>query len=192
VCNLTTPAQYFHALRRQLKRDFRRPLIIMTPKSLLRHPRVFSPVEDFVNGRFQEVLDDPRPPKNPGRLVLCSGKVFYDILERREKDENGHAALVRLEQFYPFPGKMLEEIAHKYEGVDEVVWVQEESQNRAGWWFMQPRLRELFPDKPVRYVGRVATASPATGSLRIHRKEQDMITASALGAAVEGAGVVAT
>jgi len=181
VVNLTTPAQYFHALRRQLKRPFRRPLVVMAPKSLLRHPRCVSPVAELEGGRFHEVLDDPAPPASPRRLALCSGKVFYDLLERREAAAAGGVALVRVEQLYPWNEARWREVAERYAGVAEVTWAQEETRNRGGWSFMFPRLLELFPGKPIGYVGRAAAASPATGSLRIHKREQDQIVREALG-----------
>jgi len=173
VCNLTTPAQYFHALRRQMMRGFRRPLIIMTPKSLLRHPSAVSSVDDLVGGGFTEILDDPSPPEQTRRLVLCSGKVFYDLLKKRETDKIEGVALVRIEQLYPFAATHMARIRERYSRAEEVIWAQEESQNRGGWTFMVPHLMEHFPDRPIRYVGRRASASPATGSLRIHKQEQD-------------------
>ncbi len=179
VCNLTTPAQYFHALRRQLHRSLRRPLIVMAPKSLLRHPLARSPVDDLVRGRFEEVLDDPDGPARPERLLLCSGKVYYDLIERRRKDGFDNAAIVRLEQFHPFPEKLLARIKKKYSGVSEVVWVQEEPMNRGGWSFVFPRLFEIFPDMEIRYSGRRPSASPATGSLRIHKSNQERLVGEA-------------
>jgi len=175
VCNLTTPAQYFHALRRQLHRSLRRPLIIMAPKSLLRHPAVRSPVDELVKGKFEEVLDDRSAPPDPVQLIFCSGKVYYDLIEKRETDGIDHAAIVRIEQFYPYPEKKLRRIKKKYGAVSEVVWVQEEPKNRGGWTFILPRLLELFPDRPIRYAGRSAMASPATGSLRIHKLTQQRL-----------------
>ena len=181
VCNLTTPAQYFHVLRRQVKRNFRRPLVIMSPKSLLRHPRVISPVDELASGTFHEVLDDPTPPERARRLVLCSGKVFYDLLERRERDSISDTALVRMEQFYPCPEGALREVTARYREVDEVVWAQEEPQNRGGWSFVHQRLQRLFPNHPLRYVGREASASPAPGSLRVHQLEQEQLVRDAFG-----------
>jgi 2-oxoglutarate dehydrogenase E1 component len=186
VVNLTTPANYFHVLRRQLKRAFRRPLIVMAPKSLLRHPRAVSPVDELSTGRFREVLDDPAPPAEVRRLVLCSGKLFYDLLERREKDGAEGVALVRVEQFYPWPTGPMAEIAQKYRGVPEVVWAQEESRNRGGWSFMEPRLRRLFPGYEIQYRGRRASASPAVGSHRAHQREQDQVVRAALGLETRG------
>jgi 2-oxoglutarate dehydrogenase E1 component len=180
VCNLTTPAQYFHALRRQMKRSFRRPLIIMSPKSLLRHPLCVSPVEELMSGGFREILDDPRPPAKARRLVLCTGKVYYDLREQRETDGVNDAALVRIEQLYPFNENAMDAIQSRYGDIEQVIWAQEEPQNRGAWTFMFARLLDRFPDVPVRYVGREASASPATGSLRIHKEEQEEIVKRAL------------
>ena len=181
VCNLTTPAQYFHALRRQLKRSFRRPLVIMAPKSLLRHKQAVSPPSELVSGHFSEMLDDPTPPAGATRrLVLCSGKVYYDLLEGREQHGVSDAAIVRVEQFYPFNDALLRALVKPYKGAEQVVWVQEETENRGGWSFMLPRLLELFPYRKLRYVGREPSASPATGSLRIHREQQAKLVAEAL------------
>jgi len=180
VCNLTTPAQYFHALRRQMKRSFRRPLIIMSPKSMLRHPLCISPVEELMSGGFHEILDDPRPPAKVRRLVLCTGKVYYDLLAQRETDGVEDSALVRIEQLYPFNEHAMDTIQSRYGDIEQVIWAQEEPQNRGGWTFMFPRLLERFPNIPVRYVGREASASPATGSLRIHKEEQEEIVKQAL------------
>jgi len=172
VCNATTPAQYFHLLRRQVKRRFRRPLILMAPKSLLRHKRCVSPVADLEQGAFEEVLDDPEPPGNPARVALCSGKVFYDLLEFREQEGIRDTALVRVEQFYPFPERKLRAALARYPGARELVWAQEEPQNRGGWTFIGPRLRALAPAMTLRYSGRPASASPAVASLRLHKQEQ--------------------
>jgi 2-oxoglutarate dehydrogenase E1 component len=180
VCNLTTPAQLFHALRRQIKASYRRPLIIMAPKSLLRHKRAVSPLDDLINGRFQEFLDDPTSPDSPKRLVLCSGKVFYDLLEAREEREIQDVAIVRVEQFYPFHTEMFERVVAPYKDAAEVVWAQEETRNRGGWTYMMPRLMELFPDREIRYVGRGPSASPATGSPGVHRDEQAALVNEAL------------
>ena len=181
VCNLTTPAQYFHALRRQLRRNLRRPLVIMAPKSLLRHRRCVSPVADLVGGHFSEFLDDPAAPAEPRRLVLCSGKVFYDLLAGREERGADDVAIVRVEQFYPFNAELFAEVTGPYAGASEIAWVQEETENRGGWVYMRPHLQQAFPDHRLRYIGRAASASPATGSLRVHREQQEAIVAEALG-----------
>ncbi len=188
VCNLTTPAQFFHALRRQLKRQFRKPLVIMTPKSLLRHARVTSPIAELAEGHFREILDDPSPPAVVEHLVLCSGKVYYDLLAGREVGPADSleprsapaAALIRIEQFYPLNRDLLREIVGKYPAARRIVWVQEESQNRGGWSFMFPHLHQMFPDHNIEYVGRRASASPATGSAKVHREGQERIVREAL------------
>ena len=181
VCNLTTPAQYFHALRRQMKRDFRRPLIVMAPKSLLRHPMAVSPVDELVTGRFHEILDDPAPPRAVRRLVLVSGKLYYDLASRREADKVDDVAIERVEQFYPINGREIERLRERYGAAKQIVWAQEEPKNRGGWSFLHPYLYEWFPGRPILYVGRAAGASPATGSLRIHKREQARIVGEALG-----------
>ena len=180
VCNLTTPAQLFHALRRQIMARFRRPLIIMSPKSLLRHKKAVSPLEDLIVGRFQEFLEDPITPDKPRRLVLCSGKVYYDLAAGREERGIDDVAIVRVEQFYPFNTKLFERVVAPYRGAAEVVWAQEETRNRGGWSFMMPRLLELFPDRKLKYVGRQSSASPATGSSSIHREQQAELVREAL------------
>ncbi len=170
VANLTTPANYFHVLRRQVMRDFRKPLVVMSPKSLLRHPAAGSALEDFTRGSFQEIIDDSAAPAQAGRLILCSGKVYYDLADYRAKNGATNTALVRLEQLYPLHTRRLAELAKKYANA-KVVWCQEESQNNGAWSFLAPQLEEIFGRKPV-YVGRDASASPAVGQLAIHRLEQ--------------------
>jgi 2-oxoglutarate dehydrogenase E1 component len=180
VCNLTTPAQYFHLLRRQVRRDFRKPLIVMTPKSLLRHKEAVSPIEELVSGRFREVIDDPAAkPERVRRVVLCSGKVFYDLWDGRAERQAEDIAIVRVEQFYPFPEKHLRQTLARYRQAREFVWAQEESHNMGGWSFMEPRLRAMG-HQPL-YVGRDASASPAVGSLAIHLREQKELVEAALG-----------
>jgi 2-oxoglutarate dehydrogenase E1 component len=181
VCNLTTPAQYFHVLRRQLTRRLRRPLVIMSPKSLLRHRRAVSPVDGLVSDRFHEVFDDPSPPARPRRLVLCSGKIFYDLVEGRDAAGIDDVAIVRVEQLYPFNSAMFRRILEPYLGAEAVVWVQEETRNRGAWSYMLPILHEHLPDHEIAYAGRAPSASPATGSLRVHRKQQTDVVAEALG-----------
>ncbi|HEY8506131.1 MAG TPA: hypothetical protein VIL46_16210, partial [Gemmataceae bacterium] len=178
VCNPTTPAQYFHLLRRQIKRDFRKPLVVLTPKSLLRHREAVSPLDELARGHFREVLDDPRAgdPARVRRVLLCSGKVYYDLLEQR--GDRPDLAVVRLEQFYPFPERQLREVLERYAAAEEWIWVQEESQNMGGWSFMEPRLRAMGYE--VRYIGRDASASPATGSLAFHLREQKELVDAAL------------
>jgi 2-oxoglutarate dehydrogenase E1 component len=179
VCYPSTPAQYFHVLRRQMRRDFRKPLVLMTPKSLLRLKAAVSPLEQLVRGRFLEVLDDESArPDRVRRVLLCSGKVYYDLAERRAQEEAGEVALVRVEQFYPFPEAMLAAALKRYARAEQFLWVQEESQNMGGWTFMEPRLRAL--GFTPQYVGRDASASPATGSLQIHKREQRELVEAAI------------
>ena len=180
VCNLTTPAQYFHVLRRQMKRSFRRPLILMTPKSLLRHKKVVSDIEALANGRFHEILDDATAEAGSvRRLLLCAGKVYYDLLERRG-DDASDVGIIRVEQFYPFPVEYLRKVLARYRNVKDWVWVQEESMNMGGWTFMEPRLRAM--GYPLKYVGRDTSASPATGSRQVHVHEQkDLVEAAIAG-----------
>ena len=187
VCNVTTPAQYFHLLRRQLARPFRKPLVIMSPKSLLRHKQVVSPAEDFIEGSFQEFIDDPARPEKTRRLVLVSGKLYYDLLAGREAaapERVKDVALLRVEQFYPLNEERLRALLKSYDAegsLEEIVWAQEEPLNRGGWIYMSARVGpEIWP-KPLRYVGRPAAASPAVGSMRKHREGQAAIVAEALG-----------
>jgi 2-oxoglutarate dehydrogenase complex dehydrogenase (E1) component-like enzyme len=168
-------------LRRQVKQEIIRPLIVMTPKSLLRLPAASSTPADLTSGGFQPVIDDETITKKSDvtRIVLCSGKVYYDLDAARA---NPNVALVRLEQFYPFPGNRLIELFAEYENAKEIFWTQEEPQNMGGWSFVEPRLREIKPEKmTLRYVGRSASASPATGSYAIHNLEQQQIVDEAFG-----------
>ena len=169
VANLTTPAQIFHALRRQMKRDFRKPLVVMSPKSLLRNPAAVSRIEEFTTGAFQEILDDPAAPAKAQRLILCSGKVYYDLCDYRDKNKVANTAIVRVEQMYPLHTARLKEIEKKYSGA-RLVWCQEESQNMGAWSFLAPQLESLFGRQPL-YAGRDASASPAVGSLALHKLE---------------------
>jgi 2-oxoglutarate dehydrogenase E1 component len=180
VCNLTTPAQYFHVLRRQMKRNFRKPLILMTPKSLLRLKTAVSPIDEFTAGHFVEVLDDDQvDPVRIRRVLLCSGKIYYQLLEQRARQHSEEVAILRVEQFYPFPAELLRQSLSRYRKAEEWVWVQEESMNMGGWTFMEPRLRTL--GWPVAYVGRDMSASPATGSRRVHLSEQKDLVEAAIG-----------
>jgi 2-oxoglutarate dehydrogenase E1 component len=181
VVNATTPAQYFHLLRRQVNRDFRAPLVIMTPKSLLRRPGVTSTIDELAEGSFQEIIEDPRGITSARRLVLCCGKVYYDLMEKA-KAEGASAedvAIVRVEQLYPFHPERWNEIAEKYENVKEWVWVSEEPVNYGAWTFMRQHLESLY-DGALWYVGRARSASPAVGSKRAHDRQQDMLTSYAL------------
>ncbi len=182
VVNCTTPAQYFHALRRQMRRAYRAPIVIFTPKSLLRAPRATSRVADFVNRGFQTVLDDPaiQDPRRVRRVLCCSGKVYYDIMAYREKRDGvgpgeaaGDVAIVRLEELYPWPEPEINALMARYAAAEAVFWVQEEPANMGAWTFVRERLQEpLRTLSKLGYAGRSPSASPATGSARIHRAEQ--------------------
>ncbi len=180
ICNLTTPAQFFHVLRRQMKREFKKPLIIMTPKSLLRHKECISKVEEFTDGQFHNIIDDHSVNKEQiKKVVFCSGKVYYDLNAHRKTRGYQHIAIIRIEQFYPLEKNQLKEIIESYPGEADFIWCQEEPKNMGGWSFMLPHLLELCSTKPL-YIGRKASASPAVGSLAIHRHEQSKLISDAL------------
>jgi 2-oxoglutarate dehydrogenase E1 component len=180
VVQPTTPAQFFHCLRRQVRRNFRRPLIMLTPKSLLRHPEVVSSVEELTQGHFQEVLDDPTAPERVRRVLFCSGKVYYELAAARREQQIDDVAIVRVEQFYPLWDDLWEKITDKYVAVEEWVWVSEEPTNFGAWGFMHANLATYRPEGPVWYVGRARSASPATASLAMHRRQQQLILTYAL------------
>jgi 2-oxoglutarate dehydrogenase E1 component len=191
VCNLSTPAQYFHALRRQMHRNFRKPLVIMTPKSLLRHKLCVSPLDEFTQGTFRTVIDDialDGAPEagvriergNVRRLLLCSGKIYYDLLAARRERAMDSVTIVRVEQLYPFPAAEIEAIVKSYPEAKQVCWVQEEPWNMGAWHTMFRRLRRVLPDdRTLTYVGRSEAASPATGSFKMHQaEERDLLNAA--------------
>jgi 2-oxoglutarate dehydrogenase E1 component len=181
VCYPTTPAQYFHLLRRQVKQEWSKPLIVMTPKSLLRLPQATSSRDQLMDGGFYPIIGDSVNPASVERVVICSGKVYYDLVAEQEKDNSGRIAILRLEQFYPFPQNLLQQWMGAYTNSKEIFWVQEEPQNMGGWNFMRPRLEALLNDhQELRYVGRTASASPATGSYTIHQLEQQALVKEAL------------
>lgn len=183
----TTAAQYFHVLRRQICRDFRKPLVIMSPKSLLRHPKVVSPLEAFEKGQFEEVIDDERikDAKNVKRVVLCSGKIFYEMLEATSTAPEGEVALVRVEQLYPFPAKKLAEVMARYKNIKDAVWAQEEPQNMGAWTFIRSRIEELLPESVrLKYVGRRDAGTTAEGSTKAHAAEQARIINEAINPSV--------
>ncbi len=181
----TTPAQYFHLLRRQARARPERPMIVMTPKSLLRLPAAASPVRELVEGRFRPILDDPSAAERREevtRLVLCTGKVYYDIAGHAEREAATSVAVVRVEELYPFPAAALDELVASYPGLEEVVWTQEEPRNMGALTFVGPRLRGAVPrDIPLRYVARPERASPAEGRHVDHNREQQRIVREALG-----------
>ena len=168
----TTPAQYFHALRRQIHQPFRKPLVVMTPKSLLRNKVARSPVQDFVKGHYQPVIDDDQASGKEERVLLCSGKVYYDLLAERDARGLTDTAIIRLEQIYPFPNDQLKEICGRYKKAKAYRWVQEESRNRGAWYFVFQRFPDFIPSQfRLEYAGRASGASPATGSHKQHTEE---------------------
>lgn len=173
VLNCSTPASLFHAMRRQLKRDFQVPMVIMSPKSLLRHPKCVSTLKDLSEGEFQEVINDSQVAKKVRRVVLCSGKIYYDILAGKEAGKHSDVAVVRIEQLYPLPEWKLTEIFAQYKGA-EFCWAQEEPKNQGTWLHLA---RYDFPST-LRYIGRKSSASPATGYKNIYEKEQAEIVAA--------------
>ncbi|HNY03369.1 MAG TPA: 2-oxoglutarate dehydrogenase E1 component [Bacteroidales bacterium] len=184
IANCTTPANFFHLLRRQLRWDFRKPLVVFTPKSLLRHPRCISSPAEFTSGGFREVIDDAgADPALIRRVVMCSGKVFYDILEEKEKQQATHVALVRLEQLYPLPVEQIRNIFARYTHAGHFEWVQEEPVNMGAWKFIAQNL-VFDPKTPfarLHHTARPATGSPATGSSKLHKIQQRLIVEKALG-----------
>jgi 2-oxoglutarate dehydrogenase E1 component len=180
VCNVTTPAQYFHVLRRQMKRDFIKPLILMTPKSLLRADFASSRAEEFTSNVFEEILGSPKngPANKIKRVILCSGKVYYDLLAHRDANKIDNAAIIRIEQLYPLAEKKLRAMLKPFPKEARLVWCQEESQNMGAWSFIEPRLREMFKCE-IFYAGRNASASPAVGALTVHKREQACLVADA-------------
>jgi len=171
VVQPSTPAQLFHALRRQVKAEHRKPLVVMTPKSLLRHKACVSALKDFTQGTFEGVLADPTPAAKTERLILCSGKVFYELAAERTTRMDTSTTIIRVEQFYPFDAAALKKLHAHYGSPAKVVWVQDEPQNMAGWSFIAPLVESTLGVRPV-YAGRDSAASPAVGALSVHRVEQ--------------------
>jgi 2-oxoglutarate dehydrogenase E1 component len=181
VCNFTSPANYFHAIRRQVLADWRKPLVIMTPKGYL---RVFtSSVEELVKGAYQEVINDASivDPSAVQRVVISTGKVHFELLKKREQlKQEGNVALVRLEQVYPFHAERMRSVLNSYPSATEVVWCQEEPQNMGAWFYVEWALRaQLRMGQRLNYAGRSAAASPATGSAKVHEREQDALLSAA-------------
>mgnify|MGYP001585135506 FL=1 len=168
IVNCTTPANFYHVMRRQLKREYRKPLVVFTPKSLLRHPKCVSSITDLADGKFEGIIDDTIAPKSVDRLVLCSGKIYYELLDRREKEAAENVALVRVEQLFPLDKQGIIELVEKY-NAKEVVWVQEEPENMGAWTFILSELRTLGID----VIAREASAATATGSSKTSAAEQN-------------------
>ena len=171
VVQPTTPAQIFHVLRRQVVRKWRKPLVVLTPKSLLRLPAATSKIEDFTTGTFQRILGDPSVPAAT-RLVLCSGKIYYELVAERQKRGDEKTAIARLEQLYPWRPEEVTRLLATYPKLDEVIWVQDEPANMGAYYFVELRLLPLVGKKKFRAVTRAESASPATGSHRAHGIEQ--------------------
>ncbi|MEI6897685.1 MAG: 2-oxoglutarate dehydrogenase E1 component [Psychromonas sp.] len=184
VCVPSTPAQVYHMLRRQVVRAMRRPLIVMSPKSLLRHPLAVSSLDELANGTFQNAIDeiDKVDKKAIDRIVLCSGKVYYELLIKRRNKSLNNVAIIRVEQLYPFPSNELGDILEQYSNVKDVVWCQEEPQNQGAWYSSQHHFRNSSPNNAkLHYAGRDASASPAVGYMSLHVKQQNALINSALG-----------
>jgi 2-oxoglutarate dehydrogenase E1 component len=180
VCNVTTPAQYFHLLRRQAKAPYRKPLVVMTPKSLLRHPKAVSTLTELAQGEFHPVLEDRAASPGATKVLICSGKIYYQLRQRCREIDAGHIALVRLEQLYPFPQQQLQAVLQTYADAVAWGWVQEEPENMGGWKFVQHRLQAIIGQAPF-FVGRPAAASPASGFPSIYQRQQAAISDEAVG-----------
>lgn len=184
VMNLTTPTQYFHALRKQVKQASKKPMVIMTPKSLLRHPKAVSSISELASGSFQPVLrDEAVNASSVKRVIFSVGKVYYDLLEGREQyNLNDSVAIIRVEQLYPFPDEDIRGILAEFSNAGDIVWAQEEPKNMGSWFFGAPRMVELLgAGQKLHYAGRPASASPAAGQMKVHQVEQENLMKSALG-----------
>ncbi|MCC7221403.1 MAG: 2-oxoglutarate dehydrogenase E1 component, partial [Candidatus Contendobacter sp.] len=180
----STPAQCFHMLRRQMKRSFRKPLVVMSPKSLLRHRLAVNTLEDLTEGGFQEIIPeiDAHDPQQITRVVACSGKVYYDLLETRRERKQDHVAIIRIEQLYPFPQALYNQILDQYPTLTDVVWCQEDPKNQGAWYQSLHHLeRGLKPHQKLTYAGRDPLASPAVGYYSVHVEQQQRLVNEALG-----------
>lgn len=186
VCIPTTPAQMFHLLRRQILRPLRRPLIVMTPKSLLRHKLAISTLEELCEGRFQNIIEevDEHDPDGITRLVMCSGRVYYDLITRKHAENLDHVAIIRIEQLYPFPDKQLKKILQKYQNLKNVIWCQEEPMNQGAWYSSQHHMRKDLSNRNkqlyLHYAGREPSAAAAAGYMSLHVQQQEQLIADAL------------
>jgi len=172
VANVTTPANFFHLLRRQVTWNFRKPCMVMSPKSLLRHPQVVSPVKDFTTGKFREVIDDHYADKKKvKKILLCSGKIYFDLLHEQNTKNRKDVAILRLEQLYPFPKRQLDKLLGQYNNKAEVIWVQEEPANMGALGF----IKRMYSERVSSEISRKASASPATGYHKVHNQEQSDI-----------------
>ena len=187
VVQPTTASQIFHVLRRQMVRNLRKPLIIMTPKSLLRNKDATSPLSEFTKGGFQTVIPESKEEvvkkaDRVKRVVVCSGKVYYDLAKKREERGSDDAALIRVEQLYPFPHKAFAAELRRFPNASEVVWCQEEPQNQGAWFFVQHYIHEnMIEGQRLGYSGRAASASPAVGYSHLHQEQQKALVDGAFG-----------
>jgi 2-oxoglutarate dehydrogenase E1 component len=176
----TTPAQYFHLLRRQVVRKWRKPLIVMSPKSLLRHPQVVSNFDELANGSFQRIIPDTKNiSASAERILLCTGKIYYELAQRREELNSENVAIIRFEQLYPLSEKMIESVLARYKKDTPIYWVQEEPENMGAWRSLRARFGETLCGHSLSFIGRPSAASPATGSHNSHKQEQEQIIAEA-------------
>ncbi|MGH7977891.1 MAG: 2-oxoglutarate dehydrogenase E1 component, partial [Limisphaerales bacterium] len=188
----TTPAQLFHLLRRQQLRKWRKPLIVFTPKSLLRHAKVVSSMSDFACGHFQKFLRDDLPPQDIKRILLCTGKIYYELLAYREQRQHGDTAIIRIEQLYPLRDEMLEQLLEPYADNTPVLWVQEEPFNMGAWRYLHEKFgKHLFGRLPFAPISRHESASPATGSSSAHKLEQRQLIERAFSDSENGAPIPA-
>jgi 2-oxoglutarate dehydrogenase E1 component len=179
VCNPTTPAQFFHLLRQQAIGRVLKPLIVFTPKSLLRHPQAVSKRADFFSNGFQTVIDDPETVVNPEKVVFVSGKLYYELVNARNKAEHKQVAIVRVEQYHPFPKTEIRHIMDQYKDCKRFVWAQEEPENMGAWSFINAHMQKYF-SMNLSYIGRTASASPATGFHHVFLEEQSRIVNEAI------------
>jgi 2-oxoglutarate dehydrogenase E1 component len=183
VCVPTTPAQTFHMLRRQMIAPYRKPLIVMTPKSLLRHKLAVSTMDELAQGGFQEIIPeiDAIVPDKVKRVVMCSGKVYYDLLVKRREKARDDIAIIRIEQLFPFPETALQKLLAQYVNATSVVWCQEEPQNQGAWHSMRHHMEvAVLPSQKLSYVGRIASSSPAAGYHSVHVAEQNKLVEDAI------------
>jgi 2-oxoglutarate dehydrogenase E1 component len=180
IANCSTPSQLFHLLRATALPLDKKPLVLFTPKGLLRHPACLSSLNDLSQGNFQAVIDDPVSMTNPRGVYFCSGKIFYDLLQERQKRKIADIALIRIEQLYPFPQDQVKQILQKYNANDKIHWIQEEHSNMGAWEYIRPLFNQLLGAKDaVKYIGRDRSASPAAGSHALHKKQADEIMKTA-------------
>jgi 2-oxoglutarate dehydrogenase E1 component len=185
ICQPTNASQIFHVLRRQMLRMFRKPLVILTPKSLLRNKEATSPLQEFTRGEFYTVIGDTKADLEAAkvkRVVMCSGKVYYDLLRKREEKKSDDVAVIRVEQLYPFPHKAFANEIKKYPNATELVWCQDEPQNQGAWFFVQHYIHEnMLEGQKLGYAGRPASASPAVGYAHLHQEQQKALLDQAFG-----------